>query len=124
MTVQTGDQIDNGTWTCTIDVTVANSNLTWSSFSVCQLNSSCVNQTSVASSSSVNIGLGTTGVKSASSSSSTALTPSSGDKFVFIATINNGTMNNQSFTWKHDGTVDAPIGVHVLQDMDTQFLNW
>lgn len=99
---------DAGTWTVRLNVTTENMFLTWSSVHICRVNSSCTNQETIGSSSSLGIGLDTAGVKSTTVSGS-AVTPSAGDKVVIVFGLSNSNMSAQSVGITVDQNIDSPF---------------
>lgn len=77
----------SGTWTIRWNVTTANMNVTWGSVFICRVNSSCLNQQTLGSSTSVAVSLGTTGAKSTTVSVSAATSPSATDRIVIIYSL-------------------------------------
>lgn len=111
---------DAGNWTVRLNVTSANMNITWSRVAICRVNSSCVNQNSIANVGSLGISLGSTGIKSTTVSGS-AQTPSVGDKVVIVFGFTNSSMSSQQFTITPDQNIDSPFTVAVdpFIDADT-----
>jgi hypothetical protein len=91
-------------WTVNLDVTVANSNLTWVATYICRVNSGCTNQATIGSLTAQATSLGTTGTKSHVVSGSSAAF-AAGDKVIIILCFTNGKSSTQAFTWKADSTV-------------------
>jgi hypothetical protein len=104
------DDYDGGTgnWAVRLNVTSGNHQITWDTFDVCRVNSSCTNQEQLANVSSLNENLGATGVKThiANQTASTTIDP--GDKIIIcIGLTNSGTMA-QSCTIDMDQIITAP----------------
>jgi len=76
----------SGTLTIRLNLTTKRGGLTWEEVHVCRINSSCVNQETIGSSTALAIDLGTTGVKSTTVSGS-AITFAAGDKVMVIISI-------------------------------------
>jgi hypothetical protein len=95
-------------WTDAINVTTANSVLTWARTDRCRVSSLCVNQGEVLVS-FPSISLGTTGIKSASTTpvSRSESNPSSGDMLVVVIGVSSTSTMQQSFSYKPDQAIVA-----------------
>lgn len=113
--IPSGTSGDSGSWTIRLNVTTANMNLTLSgintgSGNVVRVNSSCVDQQDIVSTSSAwdNTNIGTTGVKTITVSCS-ATTVSAGDKVKICIDITNSAMTSQAFSFTPDQNIDSPF---------------
>jgi hypothetical protein len=102
-----------GSWVVRMNVTTANSNLTWDGLTLCRVNSSCVSQQTVlATTNGLGILLSTTGVKSTTQTGS-AVSLSSGDRIIAILAISNGVASSQAFSFTPNQLIDSPFSVTV-----------
>ena len=108
ITPDAGVTWDAGTWTIRLNVTTSNMNHTWASVHICRVNSSCVNQESLGSASSLGISLGTTGIKSANVTGSAA-TPGAGDKILIVLGFSTSSMNEQISDYTMNQNIDSPF---------------
>jgi hypothetical protein len=99
---------DAGTWTVRLNVTASNMNLTWDLVYICRVDSSCVNQATIGSTTGLAISLSTIGVKTATVSGA-AQTPTAGDLVQVILGFDNGSMNAQTFDVLSDQLIDSPF---------------
>lgn len=100
---------NGGDWTIRFEITAANMNITITEIHICRLNSSNVNQATMGSATGLSISLGSTGVKSQVVTTS-AQTPSVGDKVEIMIVMSNGSMNNQSYDFSVNGlTQNSPF---------------
>jgi len=97
-----------GNWVVRLDVTVANSNITWAELLICQISSACSNISTIADT-NVSLGLGSTGVKSQAVGGSAVASPASTDKVFIVLSFTNGKSSAQAFTWKKDVLIDSPF---------------
>lgn len=96
-----------GTWTVRLDITLANSNVSWDFCDICRVNSSCVSQALMGNALGPG-GLGATGVKSLSVGTA-AQTPNAGDKVIILCTFSNIAGTNQQFQYTTDVNIDSPF---------------
>ena len=109
--VGTGKNWGAGNWTIRLNITTANSNITWTGTFICRINSSCVSQETIGSLTGQTTSLGTTGVKTHTVSGS-AVTPGAGDKvMVILRFTNSDNMNSQAFGYTPNQNIDAPFAV-------------
>ena len=110
--VGTGTSWDAGTWTVNLNVTTGSGDsfITWDGLDICRINSSCVNQASIASASALNIPcFGAAGIRTTTVSGS-AQTPSAGDKVMVLLAFSNtlsGVIRNFGYT--PNATIDSPF---------------
>lgn len=98
----------SGNWTVRLNVTTANSLVTWTDTYICRLNSSNVSQATIGSLTGQSISLGSTGVKTMTVSGS-AQTPNAGDKVYIVIIVSVVTTNNQSFGITWNQAVSSPF---------------
>lgn len=99
---------NSGTWTVRLNVTTANMNLTLLEVWICRVNSSCVNQETIGSTTGLTTSLGTTGVKSINVTGS-AVTLAADDKVVVGFYVDNTAMSSQAFSFTPDQNIDSPF---------------
>ena len=100
LVVPAGATWGSGTWTIKINITTANSSVTWTEVYVCRVSSGCVSQASIGSATGLGISLGTTGVKSANVAGA-AQTPAAGDKVIVVLVFTGAGHGSDSFAFDH-----------------------
>jgi len=100
-----------GTWTVRFNLTTFDMDITWASVHICRVNSSCVNQATIGSASSLGISLGAAGVKSTTVSGS-AQTPTAGDRVMIVLGVTNASsMGTDTIGITPDQVIDSPFDV-------------
>ncbi len=105
--VGTGTKWNAGTWTIHLNVTTANALIILDGLDICRINSGCLSQASIASATTLDISLSTTGVKTATVAGS-AQTPSLGDKVMVLLSFSNDG-DPTSFDYTPNSTIDSPF---------------
>jgi hypothetical protein len=101
------------TWTDAFEVTVANSVLTWASVDHCRVSAGCVNANQNLGQSTINVSLGTTGVKTFTGTPTAQDTfegnPSQGDKLIAVYGVSSTSTMTQAFSYKPSQAIVAPF---------------
>jgi len=101
----------SGTWTVRLNVTTANTNITWDSVWICRVSSGCVSQATIGSSSALGISFSTTGIKMATVSGSTQ-SPAASDKVILVFGFSNASATmTQAFSITANQLIDSPFAV-------------
>jgi hypothetical protein len=101
----------SGNWVVRLDITTANTNLTWNGLGIC----STTSNTSVVSATGLAISCGTTGVKSATKAGN-QITPLSTERIQASLGFSNGSSMVQSFSVRPDQNIDTPLVIRLSRN--------
>lgn len=101
-----------GNWTVNVNFTTGNSDATWESCFICRVNSSCVNQATIGS--STGLGIATKSGAQSTIISGSAQTPGAGDKVIITLGFSNAsTMFARTVGITPSTTIESPLSAPV-----------